>query len=277
MISADDVLPRLAGVRPCGDGWIAPCPAHPDRRPSLSIREGDDGKLLLKCFAGCSFEAILDALGQPLLRSPVICASSPRPALDIAKRTEIARRLWRQSKPATGTLLETYLHRRGIEVPTPATLKFNPSLKHPCGPFLLPAMIAVLTDTGRNVVAIHRTYLDGQGNKTKLEPAKAALGPIAGRAVHLAPAGETLCLCEGIETGLSVLQATGTPTWVSLGAANLARVELPEITREVIIAADADDAGERAAQSAAQKFLREGRRVRIARPDAAGDFNDMRL
>ena len=56
------VLARLEGVRKSGAGWIARCPSHKDRSPSLSIREGERG-ILLRCFAGCSFSAIVEALG----------------------------------------------------------------------------------------------------------------------------------------------------------------------------------------------------------------------
>lgn len=268
-----DVLARLDGVRACAGYNVALCPAHYDRTASLSVREGEGGRLLLKCFAGCSYGAILAEFGQPGPRSVGLSAAKPRPALDAAKRTEIARRIWRESKPAAGTLVETYLRSRGITMPVPLTVRFHPALKHPSGPFLLPAMVAVVSDLKRNVVAVHRTYLDSQGNKTNLEPPKAALGPIAGRAVHLAPAGEMLALAEGIETALSVLQATAIPIWATLGTANLSRVELPDCVREVLIAADSGEPGERAAREAAARFMREGRRVRIARP-MRGDFND---
>jgi hypothetical protein len=46
-----------------GNGWTALCPAHKDREPSLSIREGADGRILLKCFAGCDTAKIVAALG----------------------------------------------------------------------------------------------------------------------------------------------------------------------------------------------------------------------
>lgn len=57
-----DVLARLDGVRPSGAGYVARCPCHEDREPSLSIGEGDDGRLLLRCFAGCSWEELRAAL-----------------------------------------------------------------------------------------------------------------------------------------------------------------------------------------------------------------------
>jgi hypothetical protein len=43
-------------------GFMALCPAHDDRNPSLSINQTDEGTLLVKCFAGCSQEAVLDRL-----------------------------------------------------------------------------------------------------------------------------------------------------------------------------------------------------------------------
>jgi hypothetical protein len=56
-------LARLDRVRPCAGGWIACCPAHADRHPSLSINESDDGKILLHCHAGCDFTRVIGALG----------------------------------------------------------------------------------------------------------------------------------------------------------------------------------------------------------------------
>ena len=61
--SINDVLARLQKVRRSGRGWVALCPSHDDREPSLSVCEGDGGKVLLKCFAGCSYHAIVRALG----------------------------------------------------------------------------------------------------------------------------------------------------------------------------------------------------------------------
>src|SRR5262245_36849109 len=57
------ILGRLRNVKPSGNGWTACCPAHDDNRSSLSIGEGKDGKILLKCHAGCSTEAVVQALG----------------------------------------------------------------------------------------------------------------------------------------------------------------------------------------------------------------------
>lgn len=57
------VLSRLDRVRKCGRGHIACCPAHEDRSASLSITGGEDGRVLLHCFAGCGAADIVAALG----------------------------------------------------------------------------------------------------------------------------------------------------------------------------------------------------------------------
>ena len=59
----DDPLDRLEGVRPSGEGWVARCPAHDDRRTSLSVGHGDDGRWLLHCHAGCTVDDVVGALG----------------------------------------------------------------------------------------------------------------------------------------------------------------------------------------------------------------------
>lgn len=61
----EKVLSRLEMCRESSkpNSWVARCPAHDDHRPSLSIRQGDTGCLILKCFAGCNKDDILLAVG----------------------------------------------------------------------------------------------------------------------------------------------------------------------------------------------------------------------
>ena len=66
-MSADQLLARLEGVRSTGQGrWIARCPAHDDRSPSLSVRELSDGRVLVHCHAGCGATDIVDSIGLSL-------------------------------------------------------------------------------------------------------------------------------------------------------------------------------------------------------------------
>ena len=63
MRPVEKVLERLEGVVESNGSFKGLCPTHDDREPSLSVSEGDDGRALIKCFAGCASEAIVDALG----------------------------------------------------------------------------------------------------------------------------------------------------------------------------------------------------------------------
>jgi len=64
MSAAAKLLDRFEKVRRTAPGrWLARCPAHQDKSPSLSVRELDDGRVLINCFAGCGAVDVLGALG----------------------------------------------------------------------------------------------------------------------------------------------------------------------------------------------------------------------
>ena len=63
----EKVLERLHKVKQVGAGkWKACCPAHDDKDPSLSIKEGSDGRVLLHCWAGCETRDVTAAIGLEL-------------------------------------------------------------------------------------------------------------------------------------------------------------------------------------------------------------------
>ncbi len=62
-IPIEELLSKVEKVRKTSDGWQGCCPAHDDKNPSLSVRMVEDGKILIKCFAGCECENIVSALG----------------------------------------------------------------------------------------------------------------------------------------------------------------------------------------------------------------------
>jgi len=65
MSNLDNLLSHLDKVRRTGEGTFqARCPAHDDRGPSLSVRETDDGRVLIHCFAGCDVENVLSSIGM---------------------------------------------------------------------------------------------------------------------------------------------------------------------------------------------------------------------
>jgi len=140
-------------------------------------------------------------------------------------------------------------------------------------------MVALVTSgDADDPVAIHRTFLchDGSGKSPVVSP-KMMVGPCRGGAVRFGGTSESILIGEGIETCLSVMQATGRPTWAALSTSGLRSLDLPAKVHEVVVLADGDDAGEDAAVYAALRWRRQGRRVRVARPPRGLDFNDMLL
>ena len=60
------LLSRLESVRKSGQGWTARCPSHEDRTASLSVNAGEDGRVLIHCFAGCRAADVIAAVGMEL-------------------------------------------------------------------------------------------------------------------------------------------------------------------------------------------------------------------
>ena len=63
MTPLERLLCRLPDARRAGGQYLVRCPVHEDRKPSLAIRELPDGKVLVRCHAGCDSRHVLDALG----------------------------------------------------------------------------------------------------------------------------------------------------------------------------------------------------------------------
>ncbi len=272
-MTARAITAALPGGRWHGHYGMARCPCHEDRNPSLSISDGQGGRLLVNCFSGCDPVDILRALNSRGLSKP--SREPPAPRLHRRDNGRAALDIWREARPAAGTLVEKYLRRRGITLPVPPSIRFHPGLRHKATGLILPAMVAAVQAPDRRVVAIHRTFLTEYGTKATVSTPKMALGPLGAGAVRLAKAGSLLGLAEGIEDALAAMQLCDLPCWASLGGARLARVDLPPEVREVHIFADGDDAGREAAEKAVRRFRREGLEARaFLPPDGCKDMNE---
>jgi putative DNA primase/helicase len=278
-------IARALGGRRAGATWMARCPAHADREPSLSIKDGDGGRVLVRCHAGCNQQRLIATLrsrglwtenGPRRFIRPAPRAATSQPDRDDAKRSKAALAIWHSAISADGSLVEAYLASRGLHLPPPPTLRFHAGLKHPSGG-IWPAMVGLVTPASDNTqLAIHRTFLAFNGSgKAPVDPQKMMLGSCRGGAVRLGLPGEVLMVGEGIETCLAAMQATGHPAWAALSTSGLRTLDLPDVVCDVIVLADGDDPGEAAARACAWRWKLEGRRVRIARPPQGMDFNDM--
>jgi hypothetical protein len=285
-MNAESIATALGG-RKVGSGWMARCPAHNDHTPSLSLRDKNNGKVLVRCHAGCTQDEVIAtlkasglwALSGPRVTKiphPIIQRAAPDP--DAGNRINVALSIWQRAKPSNGTLVERYLRSRGLRLPATTALRFDAALRHISGDYW-PAMIALVT-RGEDAapLAIHRTFLarDGAG-KASVDPKKMMLGPCRGGVVRLAEPGDVLLVGEGIETCLAAMQETGHAAWAALSTSGLRALRLPKEIHDVIVLADGDDPGEAAAHDCAVRWKRERRRVRIARPPKGMDCNDLLL
>src|SRR5436309_3419387 len=98
-MTAERILPRLSGVRRVSsDRWTAQCPAHEDRRPSLSIKQARD-RTLIHCWAGCTAAEVVAAVGLTLADLYDDAQHSrPNPTADLRRVAAQGLERWRQTE-----------------------------------------------------------------------------------------------------------------------------------------------------------------------------------
>lgn len=237
MTPVELLLSKLPEARRNRQGWQARCPAHHDRTPSLSIAEGDDGRALIKCHAGCTPQAIVQAIDLGLV--------DLMPENNAKGRTNVAGR-----------------HRQPASAPGVSRMPSNtfPTAKE---------AVAVLErqhgepsaswcyrdTTGRPVSYVVRW--DRSGGKMIRPVSRTPQGDwaIGGMAeprplyglpdLVNAPAGSRVYICEG-EKAADAARALGlTATTSAHGSKSASKTDWsPLAGREVFILPDADEAGE---------------------------------
>lgn len=244
----------------------------------------------------CGWSGALGA-GEYRRQSNPLPEVTHRPSTDQAKAVSKLRKISTATVPLEHPDAEparNYLKARGlvgILDDLPADIQFHRALAYwentDGKPFKVgefPALVALVRDPNGVAVALHRTYLkpDGSGkadvpNAKKLT-ASILDGGLKHAAIRLYPAGERLAVAEGIETALAVRAATGMPTWATVSAGGMARLEVPDTVREVFIAADNDasGAGKKAAYDLARRLAGRNVTARVVMPDTVGsDWADI--
>ena len=203
-----------------------------------------------------------------------------RPASAPAGSPEAARRLFAMSRPITGTVVESYLRKRGITaLHGTGSLRFHPRCYYrpdehsPTETW--PAMIASVTDLDGRITGVHRTWLSPEGSgKAPIDTPRRAMGELLGHAVRLCTAHDVMAAGEGIETILSLRMALpGLPMAAALSAAHLAAILFPATLRRLYIARDDDPAGDGARDSLVERARDAGIEA-IALSPTLGDFNE---
>lgn len=186
-------------------------------------------------------------------------------------------RMWMRRKPATGSIVETYLRSRGITCPLPGTIGFLP----PAKPEHHPAMISafgipdepepgVLMLPPKRLFGVHLTLLkpDGRG-KAEVEHAKLTVGLDHDMPIVLAAPndGLGLVISEGIEDALSYHMSTGRGAWASGTANRLPGVakHVPDYIEAAAIVEDDDPAGRHNARQLAELLAARSIEVDIVR------------
>ncbi|CAL8974052.1 hypothetical protein RHODGE_RHODGE_00960 [Rhodoplanes serenus] len=215
------------------------------------------------------------SLPRPELQRP-----RPRASAAPAGSPEAARRLFAMSQPISGTLVETYLRRRGITtLHGTGSLRFHPRCYYRPDEYspteTWPAMIASVTDLGGRLTGAHRTWLAPDGScKAPIDTPRRAMGYLLGHAVRFGVAHDVLAAGEGIETILSLRCALPSmPMVAALSAAHLAAILFPATVGRLYIVRDDDPAGDGARDRLTERAHAAGIEPIVLSP-ALGDFNE---
>ena len=272
-------IARALGGRKSGSGFILRCVCHDDKSPSLSIGDGDDGRLLVRCHAGCDSRDILaefrhrgflDDGRDEMRRARAIVptrAARPQPIANDSWRPT-----WLEAGELRGSPGETYLLNRLGALPSDlADLRYHAHC--PRGGDRMPAMVALMRDARTDQpTGIHRTFIraDGSG-KADVQPAKMMLGRAGGSVVKLTADAEVtlgLGISEGIEDGIAIINAGWRPVWACLSTSGMATLPVLYGIEALTVFADADSPGRKAAFAAVANWRLAGREAVVAEPPA---------
>ena len=197
-----------------------------------------------------------------------------------AGSSESARRLFAMSQPISGTVVESYLRKRGITALHGAgNLRFHPRCYYRPDQYspteTWPAMIAAVTDLAGQITGAHRTWLDPSGRgKAQVDTPRRAMGHLLGNAVRFDVAHNVMAAGEGIETMLSLrCVMPRMPMVAALSAAHLSAILFPATLRRLYIVRDDDPAGDAAMASLIDRANEAGIEALCLSPTRE-DFNE---
>jgi hypothetical protein len=181
--------------------------------------------------------------------------------------------------PARGTLVETYLNSRGLDLPDCDDIQFHPDLTDYKAKRGRPGIVTILRrpDTGEPTGSIHRTFLSDDGSgKADMPKPKLTLGSPAGGVAMLMPmtVDGTLGMAEGQETALAAAKIFGIPVWAGISAEGVRSFIFPTGLKRLLILADRGTAGENAGADLHQRALAAGIDVSVYLPRGDDDFAD---
>jgi len=293
-------LARALGFKRAGNQWLGCCVAHDDRNPSMIVFEGKTGATMVRCLAGCDPLDIIKALRNRGLWD----GSGRSDDIDIGldelrkqrdreiaardrRRSSVALSIWGQARDPNDTPVEDYLKGRGLELPMRANevIRYHQACPKGSGAAIeyVPALIALMRDpVSFDPVGINRLFLDIDQN-AKLG------GMMLGKAGAMMLTGRhdtfwddlsfcpRLCVCEGLETGLALGRMGDRCVWALGSAGAIARFPVIFGVGHLLICADNDPTGMRAAIECAERWNASShQKATILMPSAVGaDFADL--
>ncbi len=256
------------------------CPAC-GRKPNdktLGVTLDHEGRGVAHCFRCNYVESYRPEHGA--LHQPGKTINRPVQAAKHETLSEYWLELWSACNPPHGVALDYLKSRRCALPPEDGDLRFHPALKHPSG-YVGPALVALITDIHTNApISLHRTWVNADGSKADANPPRMLLRDHRkqGGVIRLWPddcVSFRVAICEGIETGLSLAHAYE-PVWACIDAGNLAQFPLLLGVSSLLIAADNDPAGIKAANECAARWANAGHEVFVTQQNQ-NDVNDALL
>ena len=214
---------------------------------------------------------------------------SPKLAIDQTNHSEfkleLAKTLLNNTVDYKGTLAEKYLNSRAIYLNKPAEIRFHARVFHKVSERFFPCLILpVRALPTSDLLGVHRIFISSSGDsKALVDNPKMLLGKLKGNAIWFGdPQCDTMYLAEGPENALTLYaQDNVNLMCCGISSGNLPAVSIPETVKKIVVCADRDIAGMKAASKAVNTFAK-GHEVSVLLPPMKklsngkfADFNDI--
>jgi hypothetical protein len=280
-MTVSDILGRLERVRKSGTGWVARCPAHDDRDPSLSISEGDDGRILMNCFASCTVESICAALHINVSglfsenrngpAHPPKGKSAERPRFE-GTEADVDRM---QVDLARSRQVQDYIESRGVSLRVAADLKWGAAtwrFPDPQGQWVEKLAVTFLHYVSGKLVGIKFKTIDGTKLFSQM-PGSSTDGLYA--LGQLDPNADDVLILEGPEDAALAISCGFNAVAINDAGAKVLGSDVASLCRHqrLFLVGDQDVAGKRAMGALEQRLPVEQRiRVRLPGYKDIGDL-----
>ena len=254
------------------------CPAcaRNEREKTLGLTIEHSGKGVAHCFR-CGHVETNSRDAKSWTAAPLLVERRPSPQKHEVL-SNYGLELWSACEPVFGAALAYLKARRCVVPPADGDLRWHRDLRHPSGAHG-PALVGLISHVrSRKPLSLHRTWIEADGRKSAFDPPRMLLGNHAMKdgVIRLWPDESVTCglaVAEGIETALSLAWAYQ-PAWSCIDAGHLAALPVLAGIETLVIGADNDAAGQKAANECATRWASADVEVLVTR-QAANDLNDV--